>query len=378
MSRFARLLPIATCMIWAGCSGLQRDTGSQGVASPPATSVEPATRTGSAASERALRAALAAAARAPGSRPPLHLLAECRPEDGGGMRSIEVFDSGVAIQDGRRQILLDAGVMEALLAALDAVDFAAFADTYGRLEEERERPPRPGGHAALIVVCRVKLTLGEAEKQSVQLSEGEQSATLRALAERLLELCEGAALSGVEAADLDDGLRKLAHGRLAPETLALVFHRKPGSRPPEGPGDGLLLRLEGRTATSRTYDPAAGYGRPRRLDLSRDDVRDLAARLAAADPGDLPVNLWAAEYTDVSLRVLDHRVSLQARRFAGMTPATHAAEQERFARLLSALNALHGRVMSDGILEAPAPPRDAPGSMHEPAGPGSDRSGPSV
>jgi hypothetical protein len=74
----------------------------------------------------------------------------------------------------------------------------------------------------------------------------------------------------------------------------------------------------------------------------------LAGDLAAAAPDDLPANLWARDYTDLTLRVLDHRRSLQARQFAGMTPTSKGEAQSRFDRIVAALENLHTDVLTDG------------------------------
>ncbi len=57
---------------------------------------------------------------------------------------------------------------------------------------------------------------------------------------------------------------------------------------------------------------------------------------ARGHPG-LPANLHAEELTDLVVRVLGHEKAVQARRFAGMSRATHADAQVRFDQLLRAL-----------------------------------------
>jgi len=265
------------------------------------------------------------------------------------MRSIEVFASGVAIWDGRRQFTLDDEQVGSLLAAVEAAGFVTFEAVYGGATSRQGNPKRPATEAVVTVTCRVSLRLSDVEKQSAQLEKGEQSEALRSLAETLFALCEGPARHGVAAADLADGLDLLARGRLAPETFSVVFHRKPEpGAATGGSGSGLLLRLQGDTATTRIYDPATGYGEPRTLTLQPAEVGRLAANLAREAPDDLPVNLWAPDYTDLSLRVLDHRRSLQARRFAGMEPHSHGEAQARFDRLVAALETLHANVLTDG------------------------------
>lgn len=59
---------------------------------------------------------------------------------------------------------------------------------------------------------------------------------------------------------------------------------------------------------------------------------------------ELPVNLYSPRYQDLEIRVLNRRVLLQARRFAGLTPETHGEKQARFDALVAAIEAVRNRV----------------------------------
>ena len=82
--------------------------------------------------------------------------------------------------------------------------------------------------------------------------------------------------------------------------------------------------------------------------LGPTDVAALARKLAEAGLAELPLNLFAPDYRDLSVGVLDHEASVQARRFVGMTPTTHAEHQAGFERIYDAPYRLHVRVMSEG------------------------------
>ncbi|HEX9945741.1 MAG TPA: hypothetical protein VGG03_27350, partial [Thermoanaerobaculia bacterium] len=116
-------------------------------------------------------------------------------------------------------------------------------------------------------------------------------------------------------------------------------------RQPEPPGsaEGWTLSLSGFKVTLERDPVPEGEG-PRTFRLQSAEVAELAGQLAAARLEELPVNLWAPEYTDLEIRVLNHRRSLQARQFAGMTPATHGESQQRFDRLWETVDALHRRL----------------------------------
>lgn len=272
----------------------------------------------------------------------LHLTVECQRAEG-GFEAVEVFGSGVGIWDGKRQFELHRDQVAALLAALRDAEFGALREVYGGRDDPRV-PPRDEA-AALRVTCRIVLRLDGVARQSAQLDRGRQSEELRELAHRLLDLCRAPAATGVTAADLAAGLGKVAAGELAPESLELLVHRRPEQG---GPGAGWLLRLAGRRATSREIEDGGGFGDPVRLDLAQDELAALARLLVDQGVADLPINLYADHYTDLVVKVLDREARIQARRFAGMTPATHGAKQERFDRIWHELAQLHRRVSAEG------------------------------
>ncbi|MFQ5733643.1 MAG: hypothetical protein ACE5KM_17030, partial [Planctomycetaceae bacterium] len=53
-------------------------------------------------------------------------------------------------------------------------------------------------------------------------------------------------------------------------------------------------------------------------------------------------------YTDFNVTVLNHRKSMQARRFARLTPQTHGEKQKQFDRIFTAMQKLHQRVVKEG------------------------------
>ena len=104
--------------------------------------------------------------------------------------------------------------------------------------------------------------------------------------------------------------------------------------------------------TSRGFQAEAGYGEPRQRRLSGDEVAALA-RLLIDNAEGLPFNLYADQYTDLTIEVLNRKVSIQARRFAEMTPETHGARQQSFDRVIEVLAALQRQVAAEGRAAAP-------------------------
>jgi hypothetical protein len=283
----------------------------------------------------------------------LRLLVDCRRGD--AMTSLTVFGSGVGIWSEERQFTLDAGHISGLLRALQAADFPGMEDTYGGAP----RPGRPStGHGALVTIatCRIELSLGGHHKQVVQLAQGEQSPKLKKLADDLLDICKAPARLGLTATGLRDGLEKVSRGDLEPETLLLVVHRKPQDKS-GGDRPGFLLRVSGYQVTTRAYHPATGYQDPVSLHIEAKEVRTLARELAARDPAAWPVNLYAAEYTDLSIQVLNHEKAIQARQFAALERTTHGRQQKDFEEAFEILERLHRRVLERGGSSGLAAPR---------------------
>ena len=104
--------------------------------------------------------------------------------------------------------------------------------------------------------------------------------------------------------------------------------------------DGLLLHMRGRRLSVRPFATATGYGPPRARELGEEELRALAGGMAALAPGRLPANLYDPAYLDLTVEVLGHRLSVQARRFAGLAATTHGTLQRDFEKLLEQLRAL--------------------------------------
>jgi hypothetical protein len=258
----------------------------------------------------------------------LRIEAECRVE--GRLPRAEVFGSGVGIWNGERQFRLSPERVRSLLAAIRDAGFASMRPSYGGKGDS----PSPEREAPRLT-CRVGLSLDGVSGESVQLQGGRQSAELRGLAERILGECRTEAEAGTVATDLGDGLAKVASGVLAPEVLHVLVSRRPEGGPSAHAARSWVLRVEGRTASIR--GPGSEGGEVVEVALVDGEAAALAGLLRQEGVADLPQNLYAEELTDLVVRVLAHEKKVQARRFAGMTRATHGEAQERLDRILAAL-----------------------------------------
>jgi hypothetical protein len=169
---------------------------------------------------------------------------------------------------------------------------------------------------------------------------------LDALAKKVIGLAENPAARGEKIGGLDDGLRRVAAGTLAPETMEVLARRKV-DKPKPGAGDeNWILRINGRRAVDRdmTRQPAV----ERELKLSTQEFKALAALLREAKAGSLPQSLWAPRYTTLRVQVLNQMRNVQARQFVGMTPETHGAQQKAFDKVFAWCEKTHARALAQG------------------------------
>ncbi len=267
--------------------------------------------------------------------------------DAGEFRMLEVYANGVVLWDQESQITFDEAPLREALELFRRHEFATMELFYGG---KGDPAPREGaGASAKKVLCRVQLDLaGGVSKAAVQLFGGRQHPPLFEMAHELLDLAREPAASGVRAASLSDGLRKVASGELAPEALLLVLHRKTDEPDPITAETGWLVTVHGRQARGRSYGAAGGLGDELVLELAPEELARLLGSLAAETPEELPTNLWSEEYMDVTMRVLSYHHNVQAREFARMTPFTHGEKQEQFDRIAVELKLLAQQVLTYG------------------------------
>lgn len=315
----------------SGCSSVPRPAGE---AAPAGGTSEPAA---SPSISRALDAALARQ-----GWDDLRIESECL-DAAGRLRFATLHGSGVGIWNRDHQFTVPRERLLALLEELDRAGFGALREIHGGKDD-----PAPAAPArwAPRMTCRVFLALDGVEKQSYQLAEGRQSAELKALAEKVLAVAEELGPGGVTAASLEDGFAKIARGELAPEALQLQLQRQPEN--PRAAEEGWMLRVRGDEAEVSRFTQAEGWSEPRIFQLSRAEIAGLGRRLAEAGLEEMPANLHAPAFYDFEVEVLNHKRSLQARGFTGVTPETHGEKQKRFDQLLAALEDLRKRGAGEG------------------------------
>ncbi len=251
----------------------------------------------------------------------------------------EIFGQGVGIWKREKQFPISKQQFRKILEEFRDAGFMDWHDLYGGSAE-------PG--AGVKIICRAALSIGSNSKMVSQTEKGKQFQPLRALTARIFAISRGSTADGVVADSLTDGLRKLEAGELNPATFQLLLHRRSENRSELNKDRGWILRVEGRRAGHQTIRQKAGYSDPVELDLSEEEFLGLIRTLASSGVENFPINLFADSYTDLSLRVLNRKKSVQARQFPGVTPETHGEKQTSFDGVIALLKELNSKVESSG------------------------------
>ena len=247
-----------------------------------------------------------------------------------------VVGNGVGVWKRQSQFRLSRQEVRALLKTVQDGRFGTLPMETGE-EESGEREQKG----------RVTVSVGPLSKTVVQLAEGTTPPGLQRIADAVLDRCAARGPGGVRVSGFDDAWSKLSSGTLAPETLEIRVQRRT-DHPGEGPAEDWFLRVNGRRLSDRDRPPGAARASSRELLLSPKEHAELVAKLRESDLPTIPLNVYAPQYTDVRIQVLDQLRHFQARPFTGMTPATHGEKQSVFDRLFEMLAALHRRVVAEG------------------------------
>lgn len=283
--------------------------------------------------------ALLQARRDPGVRRQLIVEAEGRMAE--GVTSVLLFGDGVAVLNGTRQFRVDDETLVAVLDLLISRGVASWP----------EESPLPQGNA-LEIYLRLLVTIGEERHLVIERNKRPPRPALQELLRELAELVRPAASSGVEVSSLEQGLRLLAEGTLAPHVLTInaLAPALPGAAPGS---EGWQLSLQRGILEIAKYTFAAGV-RPIGRRPAFDDVPKLARLLLESNAVRLPQQVHLDEgYFQLHLKLLGYRLSVQARPFAG-----GAAQGDDETR--QALSALRERLREQFEGEARAAARGGP------------------
>lgn len=320
--RSLRLVTMIATAVLAACSG----TAQRQAAAP-------------AGAAGTFASALLQARRDPGVRRQLTVEAEGRMAE--GVTSVLLFGDGVAVLNGKRQFAVRDETVVAVLDLLIARDVASWP----------EESSLPEGNA-LEIYLRLLITIGEESHLIIERNKRPARPALQELLRELAELVRPAASSGVEVSSLEEGLRLLAEGALAPHVLTInaLAPALPGAA---AGSEGWQLTLQRGVLEIAEYTFAAGV-RPISRRPVFDDVPELARLLLESKAARLPRQVHLDEgHFQLHLKLLGHRLSVQARPFAG-----GAAKGDDEAR--RALVVLRERLRERFAREAQAAARGGP------------------
>ena len=230
-----------------------------------------------------------------------------------GGRSAELTFGGpgrpaVGVYDGAIQFTVDAARAADFQAKFET---AKVAELPTRLGGVPGRSGRVGPNDPPPLVGWVTVRDGtETVANANQLGGGAQSKDLARFAAEVLGACESSARAGVRAADLSDGLAKVASGAVGPAGLTLTYTCVPPAYDGgSSPGTGLTV-ADG-VATARHWD-GVRWGRAVRLTLTPADLAALAKALADKGLPAVSDDTAAAHPTELILTVLGTRKHVRA------------------------------------------------------------------
>jgi len=232
-----------------------------------------------------------------------------------GFKSLTIYGRGIGIWESSKQFELKE---KKLRKALELFKEHGFFSLSERVEGPAPTPTSagPASHARLMFIRSVTLTIGSKSKTSYQDNKAFESPQLRDLVHDLAEIARKPASKGIGCSDLDDGLKKVAAGTLAPETLEVTVNAPTMRSLPSQDGQGWMLRLSHGKVETNSHDLAAGWAKAKSRPLAPAETVRLAKAIKESKFSALPINLKAPGYTDCTVTVLDHHHQIQAREFA--------------------------------------------------------------
>lgn len=253
-----------------------------------------------------------------------------------GARNLRLFPDGTAIWDDRLEVELPPQLRRALAGLLREGGLTSLAPEYGAKIKPDERK------APLRVSCAVEFRTDVASKRSRQYVDGYQSAPLNDLANALLDrVAPVAEARGIGIESLADGLKKLAAGHLSAHGFRLSLVELPADG-----SSGMIMQINGDTASIRSYAPGAEVGEVAMLALDDARLGRLANALRDAGIESLPVNLWAANQLELEVEMLDRRKTLIARQFMRLSAETLGESQRRFDQMIGELRRIRSELQS--------------------------------
>ena len=257
------------------------------------------------------------------------------------LTSVRVYGDGVGTWNRATQFRLPAETVRGIAEMVRDIHFGAFPIEVREVEEKK----KPGERDETELFGRIIVGAGDVVHIVKQMGDKPER-ELEELAKKVIADCRQPASRGERAASLDEGLRRVGDGTLAPQMLELVARRKVDKPAPSAGEENWMLRINGRRAVDRDLTKRPSV--ERELSLTDQELKTLVTLLRDARVGTLPQSLWATRYTTLRVQVLNQMRNIQARRFGGMTAETHGASQKAFDRAFEWCEKTHARVLAKG------------------------------
>jgi hypothetical protein len=251
-----------------------------------------------------------------------------------GLRRLAIFGRGIGIWDGKRQFVLSDDAVAQTLNRLLESGFSAMPDRFPPREpDDRQNPVQ--------MIRMITVHVGGQMKMVIQDSKGAKSDEFKRLVDDLVALCAEPARKGRSALNLEDGLRKVADGTLAGETL-WINANAPQMRSLESQrGQGWLVAVRAGLLTVQTHDIHSGYRKRGERPLDADEAQRIAKELIAAGVHELAANVCAEGHTQLTVAVLDQKVRTLARANSGCAGEAGEGEAKNFEQVRRFLQNLY-------------------------------------
>jgi hypothetical protein len=232
-----------------------------------------------------------------------------------GFKTLTIYGRGLGIWESSKQFELKEKKVRQALKLFKTHDFFSLPE---RAIGPAPTPASsgPASNARLMLVRSVTLTIGSISKTTYQDNKTFESPQLRDLVHELGEIGRKSARKGTGCSSLDSGLKMIADGTLAPETLSLTASAPEMRNLPSQDGQGWMLKISHARVEANSHDLSDGWAKPLERPLDPTEAEKLVTVIAKSGFPEMPINLKAPGYTDVTITVLNHHHQIQAREFA--------------------------------------------------------------
>ncbi len=210
------------------------------------------------------------------------------------LHRIFLWGDGIGIWDSESQFRLEPPARRRILEAFRDQGFCRMKDDLFQPDSGGKVSPKPPVQEQSITleIGGMTKTVSHTAPARGRYRDVEEAARPLVEITRIARaVCEGPASRGIRAADLADGLTKVAGQRLAD----VAFHLYVNRLEDEG-AHGWLVRVDGRRVTTQVSTKGKGWAPPVEIRLPNDDFLEFVRTVSAAMPGAFPKNLYDEGY----------------------------------------------------------------------------------